>query len=160
MDGGILSNFPIWLFDSKGEPDWPTFGLKLIEPEFGKPQDVAESDEPGERGRKADPADEGVRKSESHGSNLDVDASLEIRVIESAPGLSQMCCQVSMEMREEEKRPASRARSQGRRRTARRGRERGGFSPVIAIPEWCLAAAEGLSGSARRRDASYSTGDS
>lgn len=42
VDGGILSNFPIWLFDSKGKPDWPTFGLKLIEPEFGKPQPVGD----------------------------------------------------------------------------------------------------------------------
>ena len=40
VDGGMLSNFPIWLFDSKGKPGWPTFGLKLIEPEFGKPQPI------------------------------------------------------------------------------------------------------------------------
>ncbi|NMO23261.1 patatin-like phospholipase family protein [Pyxidicoccus fallax] len=34
VDGGILSNFPVWLFDSVGEePDWPTFGLMLVEPE-------------------------------------------------------------------------------------------------------------------------------
>jgi NTE family protein len=31
VDGGMLSNFPVWLFDSDGEPDWPTFGLKLGE---------------------------------------------------------------------------------------------------------------------------------
>lgn len=30
VDGGILSNFPIWLFDVKGIPKWPTFGLKLL----------------------------------------------------------------------------------------------------------------------------------
>ena len=30
MDGGILSNFPIWLFDVEGTPKWPTFGLKLL----------------------------------------------------------------------------------------------------------------------------------
>lgn len=29
-DGGILSNFPIWLFDVEGTPKWPTFGLKLL----------------------------------------------------------------------------------------------------------------------------------
>jgi NTE family protein len=29
VDGGMLSNFPIWLFDSPGEPEWPTFGLRL-----------------------------------------------------------------------------------------------------------------------------------
>jgi NTE family protein len=33
VDGGMLSNFPVWLFDSEGVPDWPTFGLKLVEPD-------------------------------------------------------------------------------------------------------------------------------
>jgi NTE family protein len=33
VDGGMLSNFPVWLFDSKGPPEWPTFGLKLVDPE-------------------------------------------------------------------------------------------------------------------------------
>ena len=34
VDGGMLSNFPVWLFDSPpGEvPAWPTFGLLLVEP--------------------------------------------------------------------------------------------------------------------------------
>jgi NTE family protein len=31
VDGGLLSNFPIWLFDSDGQPEWPTFGLRLVE---------------------------------------------------------------------------------------------------------------------------------
>ncbi|MGF1470566.1 MAG: patatin-like phospholipase family protein [Rubrobacteraceae bacterium] len=31
VDGGILSNFPVWLFDAAGEPRWPTFGLRLVE---------------------------------------------------------------------------------------------------------------------------------
>jgi hypothetical protein len=31
VDGGLLSNFPVWLFDSNGKPEWPTFGLKLVE---------------------------------------------------------------------------------------------------------------------------------
>lgn len=31
VDGGILSDFPVWLFDSEGEPAWPTFGLRLVE---------------------------------------------------------------------------------------------------------------------------------
>lgn len=31
VDGGVLSNFPVWLFDADGEPDWPTFGLMLVE---------------------------------------------------------------------------------------------------------------------------------
>jgi NTE family protein len=44
VDGGVLSNFPVWLFDSPGEPDWPTFGLLLVEPEPEKP--VAERLEP------------------------------------------------------------------------------------------------------------------
>lgn len=30
VDGGLLSNFPIWLFDVERNPRWPTFGLKLI----------------------------------------------------------------------------------------------------------------------------------
>ena len=33
VDGGMLSNFPVWLFDSDSEPEWPTFGLLLVEPE-------------------------------------------------------------------------------------------------------------------------------
>ncbi len=33
VDGGLLSNFPVWLFDTEGaEPEWPTFGFKLVEP--------------------------------------------------------------------------------------------------------------------------------
>lgn len=32
VDGGILSNFPIWIFDD--QPDWPTFGFRLIEDEI------------------------------------------------------------------------------------------------------------------------------
>lgn len=31
VDGGILSNFPIWIFDVEGVDKWPTFGMKLIE---------------------------------------------------------------------------------------------------------------------------------
>lgn len=33
VDGGMLSNYPVWLYDSDGEPDWPTFGLLLVEPD-------------------------------------------------------------------------------------------------------------------------------
>ena len=34
VDGGLLSNFPVWLFDNDGEiPEWSTFGFKLVEPE-------------------------------------------------------------------------------------------------------------------------------
>lgn len=30
VDGGMLSNFPVWVFDTH-EPRWPTFGLLLVE---------------------------------------------------------------------------------------------------------------------------------
>ena len=33
VDGGVLSNYPIWLLDDNSpEPSWPTFGFKLVEP--------------------------------------------------------------------------------------------------------------------------------
>ena len=37
VDGGMLSNYPVWIFDCEnGEaPEWPTFGMLLVEP---KPQ--------------------------------------------------------------------------------------------------------------------------
>jgi NTE family protein len=31
VDGGMLSNFPVWLFDSPGVPDWPTIGVKFVD---------------------------------------------------------------------------------------------------------------------------------
>jgi NTE family protein len=31
VDGGLLSNFPVELFDSVGDPSWPTFGFKLVQ---------------------------------------------------------------------------------------------------------------------------------
>lgn len=36
VDGGLLSNFPIWLFDVESNPRWPTFGLKLISDNYLK----------------------------------------------------------------------------------------------------------------------------
>lgn len=33
IDGGVLSNFPVWIFDSEKAPAWPTFGFKIIESE-------------------------------------------------------------------------------------------------------------------------------
>jgi NTE family protein len=33
VDGGMLSNFPVWLFDCQEPPEWPTFGLLLVEPD-------------------------------------------------------------------------------------------------------------------------------
>ena len=40
MDGGMLSNFPVWLFDSPANepPAWPTIGFLLWEPGSGKPR--------------------------------------------------------------------------------------------------------------------------
>lgn len=35
VDGGILSNFPVWIFDVEGVPRWPTFGLKFEKSEKG-----------------------------------------------------------------------------------------------------------------------------
>ncbi|MGB4659982.1 MAG: patatin-like phospholipase family protein, partial [Mobilitalea sp.] len=32
VDGGVLSNFPVWIFDVDSAPRWPTFGFKLVEP--------------------------------------------------------------------------------------------------------------------------------
>jgi NTE family protein len=31
VDGGLLSNFPVELFDTNGDPPWPTFGFKLVQ---------------------------------------------------------------------------------------------------------------------------------
>ncbi len=31
VDGGLLSNFPVSLFDAPGEPKFPTFGLRLVD---------------------------------------------------------------------------------------------------------------------------------
>lgn len=49
VDGGVLSNFPVWLFDVDGEPPWPTFGLLLVEPEPRTPlgERIPPSDGPG-----------------------------------------------------------------------------------------------------------------
>lgn len=32
VDGGLLSNFPVWLFDVPGRPPWPTFGFRFVDP--------------------------------------------------------------------------------------------------------------------------------
>lgn len=31
VDGGVLSNFPVWIFDVDGAPRWPTFGFKVVD---------------------------------------------------------------------------------------------------------------------------------
>lgn len=41
VDGGVLSNFPVWLFDEENDvPAWPTFGFKLVEPTEGQPNPI------------------------------------------------------------------------------------------------------------------------
>jgi NTE family protein len=39
VDGGMLSNYPVWLFDCADDepPQWPTFGMLLVEPEPSLP---------------------------------------------------------------------------------------------------------------------------
>lgn len=34
VDGGILSNYPIWIFDSATIPRWPTFGFHFVKDEI------------------------------------------------------------------------------------------------------------------------------
>lgn len=31
VDGGVLSNFPVWIFDTDDAPRWPTLGFRLID---------------------------------------------------------------------------------------------------------------------------------
>ncbi len=48
VDGGLLSNFPVWLFDRQPGPGdaepplprWPTFGFKLVEPAENRSNEV------------------------------------------------------------------------------------------------------------------------
>ena len=46
VDGGLLSNFPIWLFDCPAgqTPAWPTFGLLLVAPQQADPLLPAQSE--------------------------------------------------------------------------------------------------------------------
>jgi NTE family protein len=37
VDGGVLSTYPIWLFDADGIPAWPTFGMQLLEDDAPPP---------------------------------------------------------------------------------------------------------------------------
>ena len=46
VDGGMLSNFPVWVFDSEGMPEWPTFGLKLVNPDPKVPEPGGVPDKP------------------------------------------------------------------------------------------------------------------
>jgi NTE family protein len=38
VDGGVLSNFPLWTWDSSDEPAWPTFGCMLFDKGEDKPK--------------------------------------------------------------------------------------------------------------------------
>ncbi|MDD4169592.1 MAG: patatin-like phospholipase family protein [Desulfotomaculaceae bacterium] len=40
IDGGVLSNFPVWIFDSETVPPWPTLGFRITEPEETAPLQV------------------------------------------------------------------------------------------------------------------------
>ena len=41
MDGGILSNFPVDIFDDQtSNPGWPTIGYKLVDPDSDKPHNI------------------------------------------------------------------------------------------------------------------------
>lgn len=42
VDGGVLSNYPIWLFDCPRHraPRWPTIGLRLVDPRAGHPNKI------------------------------------------------------------------------------------------------------------------------
>lgn len=43
VDGGLLSNYPVWLFDCPADrlPRWPTFGLRLVEPNNLRPNQIS-----------------------------------------------------------------------------------------------------------------------
>lgn len=40
VDGGLLSNFPVWLFDVPGTPPWPTIGFMLAGRQSGRPHRI------------------------------------------------------------------------------------------------------------------------
>lgn len=40
VDGGLLSNFPVWIFDQQHAPRWPTFGFRLVSEKTGKPNSI------------------------------------------------------------------------------------------------------------------------
>jgi NTE family protein len=42
VDGGVLSNFPVELFDSAGIPQWPTFGFKLVLSDQASPSQMVQ----------------------------------------------------------------------------------------------------------------------
>ncbi len=40
VDGGLLSNFPVWIFDNEQTPRWPTFGFRLVSEKSGQPHKI------------------------------------------------------------------------------------------------------------------------
>jgi len=40
VDGGLLSNFPVWIFDNQQQPRWPTFGYRTVSKNTGKPNKI------------------------------------------------------------------------------------------------------------------------
>lgn len=40
VDGGLLSNFPVWIFDNPDNPRWPTFGFRIVSKDTGKPNKI------------------------------------------------------------------------------------------------------------------------
>lgn len=53
VDGGLLSNFPVWLFDTPADqvPRWPTFGLLLVAPNQQAPLVAGEEPERTDEGK-------------------------------------------------------------------------------------------------------------
>lgn len=51
VDGGMLSNFPVWIFDAEDgvEPRQPTFGMRLVEPDPRTPLTERASEAEGSR---------------------------------------------------------------------------------------------------------------
>lgn len=41
IDGGVLSNFPVWIFDKDRNPRWPTFGFRLTSVKTGQPHKIS-----------------------------------------------------------------------------------------------------------------------
>jgi len=41
VDGGVLSNFPVWIFDRERNPKWPTFGFRLTSEKTGQPHKIS-----------------------------------------------------------------------------------------------------------------------
>ncbi|MGD9678003.1 MAG: patatin-like phospholipase family protein [Vulcanibacillus sp.] len=41
IDGGVLSNFPVWIFDRERNPKWPTFGFRLTSEKTGQPHKIS-----------------------------------------------------------------------------------------------------------------------